>query len=69
MLFILGCKFDNCYYTNDTNYFGMNQIEKFDALVFLLPYVGQKRRDEKYKVSTKVFAKLLTFWQRFLNFF
>ena len=50
VLFILGCKFDNCFYTNDTNYFGMNQIEKFDALVFLLPYVGQKRGEQKYKV-------------------
>ena len=68
MLFILGCKFDNCYYTNDTNYFGMNQIEKFDALVFLLPFVGQKRGEQKYKVSTQIFAKWSMFWWKFSIF-
>ena len=54
MLFTLGCKFDNCYYTNDTDYFGMNYIERFDALLFGLPWIGPAGK-QQYKVSKKVF--------------
>ena len=32
-----GCYFDNCYITNDMNYFGKEATDKFDAIVFGVP--------------------------------
>ena len=36
-LSLLGCQFDNCYLTNNINYFGNNLTDRFNAIFFGLP--------------------------------
>ena len=33
---VLGCRVSNCHLTNDWNYHGSNETDKFDAVIFPL---------------------------------
>jgi len=50
-----GCNFDNCYITKNNDYFGMNQTDKFDAIIFRLPY--EHSMYWKYKQIRKMIGK------------
>ena len=44
---IQGCRFQNCYFTNDKNFHGQNQTQHFDAVIFPLIKMMSKENIQK----------------------
>ena len=47
-VFFKGCEFSNCYITKDMDYFGKQDTEKFDAIVFGMPHYISDEVSIKY---------------------